>query len=91
MIQICNRFAAFLYGVEHPRIYATQRLSGQDNCERWATLVSPFKGAKWLYSWQSLNRHHSFFATTEAVQKFTTSTHKRIPEPMPRHAPLPDA
>ncbi|KAI9449833.1 hypothetical protein BJY52DRAFT_1359383 [Lactarius psammicola] len=51
MIEICNRLAPFLSDVEDVRIHATRLSSGQDNmdCEKWAKLLQPFRGAKWLH------------------------------------------
>ena len=56
--------------VEDLSIYATRRESGlpEDSCERWEILLNPFRDTK------PLNRHHSFVATTKAVQTFATST-----------------
>ena len=51
MALICNSLLAFLLGVEHLRINATQPSNGNDNSDRkqWVELIHPFRGAKWVH------------------------------------------
>ncbi len=96
LIEICNRLAAFLSGVEDLRIHATRLSSRQDNmdCEKWVKLIRPFRGTKWFHIAGDLSTDIilSLQLSRKPRETLLPALHKLlIREPESRCAPLREA
>ncbi|KAH8994821.1 hypothetical protein EDB92DRAFT_228231 [Lactarius akahatsu] len=90
LVEICDGLSAFLLGVEHLRISATQPPRDDSNHEEWAEIIYPFRGAKCVH----VAGGHStdIVRALQLLRRSLPALHELyIAQPGPRHAPLREA
>jgi hypothetical protein len=99
MARICTNFSAFLFNVEDLHISTTQPSRWEDHILRsglWLEAINLFTGVKWFHVAGNLStdivcalvlpdRPHNTVTVLPALHKLY------IPQPVTRHAPLPEA
>ncbi|KAH8983195.1 hypothetical protein EDB92DRAFT_1607123 [Lactarius akahatsu] len=92
LAEICDGLSAFLLGVEHLHIGATQPPRGQDDSddEEWAKLIYPFRGAKSVHV--AGDHSTNIVCALRSPHRLQPALHRLyIAQPGPRHAPLREA
>ncbi|KAH9034426.1 hypothetical protein EDB84DRAFT_65405 [Lactarius hengduanensis] len=90
LAEICDGLSAFLLGVEHLRISATQPPRNDRNHRIWAKLISPFRGAKCVHV--AGDHSKDIVRALQLLYRSPPALHRlHIAQPGPRHAPLREA